>query len=425
MKITCSTIINIIIIASICVFIIGASIGTIIIKNHYLNIPEDRISAGVFVYICALIVFVLNFLSVPYQAIVMAREKMNFYAIMGIVDSMLKLMIVIWLQYINNERLYYYAALLALSSLITRLIYGVYCSRNFPESKWSRTINKQVAKKMGSFSLWMGLGSAAGTFKDQGITIILNLFFGLIINAVMGIVMQVNSLINSFTSNIGLAIAPQITKSYSSGDVERSKLLTMVSAKAHGFMILIMMIPLMLETEYILDLWLKSYPPLTPLFVRWSLCVCFVTGISNSYVPLFLAVGRVKGVEIFNTVMCVLYICLLYVFFKLGLPAITAIQLLILIMLLCMLVGFYSLKISVAFPFSTFVMKVIIQYVIIGFLSCYVVGRIQNFFEISLMRLMICIVSSFIIICLLSMILVLDRNERNIIKAMIISKIRD
>ncbi len=424
LKQTCSTIINIIVIASIFIFIIGAAIGIIIIKNRLLNIPEDRINVGVFVYICALIVFVLNFISVPYQAIIIAREKMNFYALMGIVDSLLKLGVVISLQFFNTDRLYYYTGLLAVVSLVTRIMYGRYCVRNFVESKWTWNINKDVAKNMGSFSLWMGVGSAAGTFKDQGTTILLNLFFGLILNAVMGIVMQVNSLINSFTSNIGMAIAPQITKSYSSGDIERSKLLTMISAKAHGFLILIIMIPFLLDTEYILDIWLKSYPPQTPVFVRWSLCVCFVTGISNAYIPLFLAVGRIKIVQVLGSALCLAYVCLCYVCFKLGYPAITSMQLLLIIMTICMLIGFYSLKISVAFPFMKFIIKVIVPYIAIGAIGTLIAAFFQTFFETPLIRLTTCFVSSSIVVCLLTTILVLDHKERMILNEILIKKLR-
>ena len=394
LKQTCSTIINIIVIASIFIFIIGAAIGIIIIKNRLLNIPEDRINVGVFVYICALIVFVLNFISVPYQAIIIAREKMNFYALMGIVDSLLKLGVVISLQFFNTDRLYYYTGLLAVVSLVTRIMYGRYCVRNFVESKWTWNINKDVAKNMGSFSLWMGVGSAAGTFKDQGTTILLNLFFGLILNAVMGIVMQVNSLINSFTSNIGMAIAPQITKSF------------------------------LLDTEYILDIWLKSYPPQTPVFVRWSLCVCFVTGISNAYIPLFLAVGRIKIVQVLGSALCLAYVCLCYVCFKLGYPAITSMQLVLIIMTICMLIGFYSLKISVAFPFMKFIIKVIVPYIAIGAIGTLIAAFFQTFFETPLIRLTTCFVSSSIVVCLLTTILVLDHKERMILNEILIKKLR-
>lgn len=422
LKNTCATIINIISIASVIIFVIGSVIGIFVIKNHYLNIPDNKLDAAVFVYLCALVVFVLNFFNVPYQSIVMAHERMDFYAIMGIVDSSLKLVIVISLQYINSERLYYYAALLALASFSTRIFYGIYCSRNFPESRWAPIIDRAIARRMGSFSLWMGIGSAAGTFKDQGTTILLNLFFGLILNAVMGIVMQVNSLINSFTSNIGMAIAPQITKSYSCGDVERSKILTMISAKAHGFLILIIMTPFILETEYILDLWLKDYPEPTPLFVRWSLCICFITGISNAYVPLFLAIGRIKVVQLFGTTMCILYVCICYLLFEFGMPAIFSMQLLLIIMTLCMLAGFYSLKVYVNFPFWHFVSGVIIPYIIIGAIGLMGAYYIQTLLVTSFIRLLVCALTSFAIISLLSSFAVLDKRERSILKNTMFAK---
>lgn len=422
LKITCATIINIITIASVITFIIGSVIGIFVIKNHYLNIPDNKLDSAVFVYLCALVVFVLNFFNVPYQSIVMAHERMDFYAIMGIVDSSLKLVIVISLQYINSERLYYYAALLAIASLSTRIIYGIYCARNFPESKWAPIIDRAIARRMGSFSLWMGVGTAAGTFKDQGTTILLNLFFGLILNAVMGIVMQVNSLINSFTSNIGMAIAPQITKSYSSGDVERSKLLTMISAKAHGFLILIIMIPFMLETEYILDIWLKDYPEHTPLFVRWSLCICFITGIGNAYIPLFLAIGRIKTVEIFSSNLSLLYLCACYLLFNFGMPAILSMQLLLITMTLSTLAGFYSLKVYSNFPFGRFVTGVIIPYIIIGAIGLMGAYYIQTLLVKSFIRLLVCALTSFAIISLLSSFAVLDKRERSILKNTVFAK---
>lgn len=116
---------------------------------------------------------------------------------------------------------------------------------------------------MTSFSVWMGIGTASGILKDQGLNIIINIFYSLTVNAARGICMQVMSVFSSFASNIGLAISPQITKSYSQGDIKRSISLTFASAKAQGYLVLVMMIPFLLESHYILTIWLKSFPVYT------------------------------------------------------------------------------------------------------------------------------------------------------------------
>lgn len=160
----------------------------------------------------------------------------------------------------------------------------------------------------------MGIGTAAGILKDQGMNIIINIFYNLSLNAARGISMQVMSVFNSFASNIGIAISPQITKSYSQGNIERSINLTFVSAKAQGYLILVMMIPFLLESHYILTIWLKSFPAYTQEFVCWGIVICFIHSIASAFSPIYLAMGRIRNLQLggVSLVLCI-YLFVIFV----------------------------------------------------------------------------------------------------------------
>lgn len=386
---TVSTIINILILIAIGVFIIGLLMGNFVIEN-YLNIPKDRINATYFVYYCSLLVFSINLLSVPYQAILIAHEHMSFYGIIGIVDSLFKLIIVLLLPVFSFDKLYTYSILLTLSSIILRITYGIYCNHHFKESKYHLILNKDVVKKMSSFSLWMGIGSATGILKDQGLGILINIFFGLVLNAARGISLQVMNIFNSFALNISLGISPQITKSYSQGDYHRSISLTFISAKAQGLILIAITIPFILESHYLLDLWLETVPTYTKEFICWGLIVVFVHSITNSLSPIYLAIGDIKNVQIASTCINLLYLAICYLCCKIGMNVIICLQLCVLVEILYFVILSIHLHKKINFPRIKFIKKVIIPIAIIGIISTITVYGVQYYIkQESLLRVLL------------------------------------
>lgn len=423
LKRTVSTVINLLLIISVGVFIIGIIGGSFFIEN-YLNISPDRINAAYFVYYCSLFVFCTNLLSVPYQAIITAHEHMSFYGIMGIFDSIIKLIIVLLLPYFPFDRLYTYALLLALSSIICRIIYGIYCNHYFEESKYSFIFDREIAKGMSSFSLWMGLGCTAGILKDQGLGIIINIFYGLALNASRGISLQVMGIFNNFAANIGVAISPQITKSYSQQEYERSISLTFTSVKTQGLLILTMMIPFISESDYILYLWLGTVPEYTSEFVCWGIIVVFAHTLTNGIAPIFLAIGNIRNVQIAGSIINFMYIPICYIICSLGLNIIICLEIAVIVEILLFLVTLISIKRTMTFSYILFIKKVILPIALVAVTTTIFVSFIPSCIikQESFLRV---ILSSFISILSVSCIFYFwgsEQSERDYIKKFIQNK---
>ena len=420
---TVSTIINLLIFISIGVFILGSFIGSFFIEN-YLNIPSDRINATYFVYYCSLFVFSINLLSVPYQAIITAHEHMSFYGIMGIFDSIIKLIIVLVLPYLPFDKLYSYSLLLALSSVICRIIYGIYCNYYFKESKYRFILDRKVAKSMSSFSLWMGIGSASGILKDQGLGILINIFYGLALNAARGISLQVMNIFNNFAINIGLAISPQITKSYSQENYNRSIMLTFTSAKAQGLILIALMVPFILESHYILTLWLKDVPAYTTEFVCWGIIIVFAHSLTNSLSPIYLAIGNIRNIQIIGSFINFLYIIICYLCCKMGFNVIICLQLSVILEIILFLINYIHIKKEINFPGIIFIKKAIAPVILIGIITTITVYFIQFIIqEDSFIRVLLSSIVSLCTVLSSFYLFASNKNEKQYIQNFIKRKI--
>ena len=368
LKDTFSTFIIVLLGIGVFIFLLGEIIGTPAITK-YLVIPEERLSAAVFVYHCALIAFVLRLISAPYTADVTAHERFNFYAYVSIGESVAKLFFAISLYYIPFDLLKVYALYMVLTELIIRIIYRVYCKKRFEETRWKFVVKKDIVIEVFSYSIWVTLGASSSILKEQGVNVLINRFFGVLLNAARGVSMQVYSVVNQFSANIGSAIIPQITKSYASGDVQRSIKLTCFLAKSQGLVLFLVSLPLLLETEYILNLWLKDVPDYACVFTRWALILCLARTLENTHVPLYLATGKVRNLQLVGGGLMLLNLPLSYVVLKLGFEAVSTMIVGVIIELVVMYVAFLFLKKLVGFPIGQFYGKIIIPMVIVFVLS--------------------------------------------------------
>lgn len=394
---TTSTIINLLIIVSIGVFIFGTIFGVVFI-DKYLNIPSDRINAAYFVYLCSLFVFSMNLLAVPYQAIITAHEHMNFYAMMSVFESIAKLIVVLSLSCVSFDKLYFYALLFALISVLSRIMYGVYCNHYFVESRYHFLLDKSISKRMTSFSIWMGIGTASGIFKDQGLSVIINIFFNLAVNAARGISLQVMSVFNAFALNIGLAMSPQITKSYSQGNIERSINLTFLSAKSQGYLILVMMIPFLLESHYILTIWLKSFPEYTQEFVCWGVLISFVHVITSAFGPIYLAMGRIRNLQLAGSITNFLFLPICFLCCKEGLSIMVCVQFAFWLEIILLFMNCFFLKKEMNFPIGHFSRKVVLPMILVGVITLCVVSCVKIIIvDESLIRLLLSSITSLIV----------------------------
>ncbi len=291
--------------------------------THKMVIPADRIFAAKWVLHLSLLSFVFGLISLPYNATIIAHEKMSAFAYLSLLDVFWKLLIAYLLTMTLSDRLILYASLLCGISLVMRLIYGIYCKLNFEECKNFRWVfDQKLFKEMFGFAGWNLIGASSAVLRDQGGNILINtLGGGPVVNAARGIASQVNAAVGGFVSNFMTALNPQITKSYASGDYKYMMTLIFQGARLSFYMLLILSLPIIISTSYILTLWLNIVPEYTVIFVRLVLVFAMCESISNPLITAMLATGNIKNYQIVVGGLQLMNLQLSYVLLKLGFPA--------------------------------------------------------------------------------------------------------
>ena len=266
--------------------------------NTHMTIPDGREVAANWVLQFALVTFVLNLWSTPYNAALIAHEKMAAFAYIGIFEGVANLIIAFMVMCSPFDRLIVYGALICLIALTTRMIYNGYCKKHFDECIFNWTFDYKLFREMFSFAGWNFIGSISGLLRDQGINILFNVFCGPIINAARGLAIQVQTAVFKFSSNFYVAVQPQITKSYASDNVDESHDLVLRSSRFAFLLLTALIVPLITETDFILQLWLKEVPAHTTAFVQIILLCTLIDSLSTPLIYLMLATGNIKRYQI-------------------------------------------------------------------------------------------------------------------------------
>ena len=266
--------------------------------NTHMTIPEGRVVAANWVLQFALVTFILNLWSTPYNASLIAHERMDAFAYIGIFEGCANLAIAFLVMYSPFDRLIIYGALMCLVALVTRLIYNIYCKKHFEECSFEWVFDRALFKEMFGFAGWNFIGSMSGLLRDQGINLLFNVFNGPTINAARGLAIQVQAAVTKFSHNFYVAVQPQITKSYASNNIDESHDLVLRSSRLAFLLLTAMIVPLVTETEFIMRLWLKEVPEHTVNFVRIILICSLIDSFSAPLVHLMLATGNIKRYQI-------------------------------------------------------------------------------------------------------------------------------
>lgn len=283
-----------------------------------MDIPADRMNACIWVLQFSIATCALGVFCVPYDASIIAHERMGAFAFIQIVDVTLKLAITFAIMHYSGDRLVLYAFLLFLIQVFNRFVYSIYCQRNFPETKFANIFDLSQIKEMFIFAFWNLFGNMAAIACTPILNIFLNIFFGPIVNAARGIAIQVQSLLNNFISNFQLAVIPQITKSYTTGDFKRLHQLIIESSKLSYYMFLILALPICIESKTILNLWLGNIPEHTVSFMRYSLVIMLVTSWIQPLHTANLATGKIKVFQTMRGTVMILMVPISYLALKLG-----------------------------------------------------------------------------------------------------------
>lgn len=305
------------ILLAIIVFILSETIGLWCVYEK-LQIPVRRMNAAIWVYQASVVTVIVNIISVPYNACIIAHEKMKAFAYISLFDAFGKLAVAFaMLHVVNVDKLILYSLLLMTIQLIDRIIYGSYCKHNFQETNAKLSFNKVLLKKMFSFIGWSSYGSFVSIGYTQGLNILLNIFFGPAVNAARAVSVQVQNAIVSFTYNFQTAINPQLIQSVAVQDFNRSKKLLIASSKFSFYLLCLIGIPVIAYAPTILGLWLKQVPEHTVSFVRLMLIISIWSSLANPLRTINQAEGNIKKFQLYECSILLLIVPVSYFALKL------------------------------------------------------------------------------------------------------------
>lgn len=299
------------------VIVIMESLG-IWFVNSKLVIPFDRLFAANWVFQCSILSFALMVVCVPYNSCIIAHEKMDVYAFIAIYDVVMKLIIAYSIYITKFDKLVLYSSLILFEQGSINLIYYFYCKRKFEECSFKYKLDVPLFKKMFSFAGWGCIGNMGFSTKDQGSNIILNLFFGTTVNAARGIATQVSGMISSFASNFTVAMNPQITKLYASGEEDKCRKMAYAGSRYAFLLLSFIAIPFLTNEHYVLTLWLGAIPDYTDYFVCIILLCALIYSMSNTLSTVILATGKVKWFQIGLATILLSELPIAYVILALG-----------------------------------------------------------------------------------------------------------
>ena len=290
-KVFCTSI-NIHIIISIFFFLFAETIGLWFL-NTCTSIPPDRMYASNWIYQTSIISAIILFISMPYNGVIIAHEKMSTFAYISIFEATLRLALVVLLKYIIIDKLILYAILMLVVQLIIRIIYGVYCKHNFNECRYQYILDRPIFNAMLKFAGWSFYGGLASVGVSHGLNILLNVFFTPTINAAYAIAQQIYSAVLNFINSFLTAVRPQITKTCATQDHVRMSNIVLTSTKYSYYLTFILVVPLIFEIDPILSIWLKEVPDYTACFVRWILCISLIEVLANPIITATNATGNI------------------------------------------------------------------------------------------------------------------------------------
>ena len=410
-----STSVNIHIILAIIVVIAIETIG-IWFLNNKMVIPFERLTAAHWVLQSSTVLFVVGLLSVPYNAAIIAHERMDVYAYFTLFDAFARLAIIFAIKYYGGDKLILLAVISLIPPLIKQFYYWHYSKRNFEECTYHAIWDKRVFKEMFGFAGWNFIGSTAGLTKDQGVNIAINMFTGPAVNAARGIAMQINGIIGQFIGNFLVAINPQIIKEYAAGNLKRMHSLIFKSTRFSYYLFLFLSIPILLEVETILYIWLGQVPEHTVLFTRLVIILSLAEIISNALIRSQEATGNIRNYQIVVGGLLLTNFPISYILLKMGyFPEITVVVAII-ISQICLAARLAFLKHMIKLPVAVFLRDVYCNVIIVSAIAFVIPFLCHLYIGNQILRLIVVSMISVITSGLAIYFVGCDKNEQILAK---------
>lgn len=390
--------------------------------NHHLNIPLERLPAANWVYQFAILIFIVSFLQIPYVAVIIVHEKMNYYAIISMIDALFKLIVAFLVSYQSFDVLKTYSFLMFFFTFIVFLLYRFYCIKYFLKYKFSFLWDKSKFKELFSYIGWSSMDGIATVGLYQGTNIILNMYFGSIVNAARAISIQVKSSVSYLGSNIRVAVNPQIVKSYAQGDEKYVENLLSQTSKYSFVLVFILSLPLFLEMDYVLELWLKNVPQYTSIF-----CLLFLVNnlIDSLSLPLLLgiqATGNIRFYQLFAGILQLLNLPVIVLCLNRGMEPYVALYVNMVMLILVTVLRLFCAKRTLRFNVFLYFRDVIIPCLFLVVLSSVLPYLLHVIIGKGLFRLAAVFSSSILLVLFFAYFIVLKSNEQQNIIHFIKSK---
>lgn len=422
LKITFSASLNLHIIIALLVLILGETIGLWFFSNK-LVIPEERMTAAFWVYQFSIITTMVNFTQVPYSASLISHENMSVYAYVGLYEALMKLAIAFIIMYSPIDRLIFYGFLLMANTLTIQLFYRFYTKRRYEECRFRIVKDKNLYKTLVGYSGWDLFGNLASVCQNQGVSIVLNLFFGPLVNAARAIAVQIQNAVKMFTKNFMVAVRPRVVKNYAENKCSEMYSLTFTAIRLSLVLMMALVLPLIFETEFVLKVWLDDgYPPETALFARIILISAFFDTIENGQNMSFHAIGRIKKGNLICGTIMILSLPLGYLLLKFGLPAESVFYAVILTNVLNLVITLFIMKGYVNFSIMKMIKETYIPVLIVAAITLILPFAICKYYEISVARFFINCFAIEIVLLITSWLIVLKNHERKQLVSVIKNK---
>lgn len=405
------------------VLVLAETVGLWLLME-VLTIPTERRAAAHWVFQLALFAFIINIIQVPFVATVIANEKMGLYAHLSILESVVKLISVYILMFTDGDKLIIYGFLNAASCVLIALIYRHVCRLRFPECRGSLRINSPKLREMSSFLGWNTFSHVAVAAGVQGVNVLLNVFFGPAINAARGVAMLASDSIKQFASAFQVASAPQITKTFSAGELDEQSRLILFACKSTLFLLLMLALPVVFEAEGVLEIWLRTPPPDSALFLRLILLDALICTSANPMYYAIMATGEIRRYQLSSALINLGNFVLSWGLLANGFPAYTVFCVLMFISILMLCLRLWFLRQKISFSIMGYIRKVIFPGV-----RVIVVGAILPILAVmtldaGLLRLLLTCVASFVGTALAIYLLGLDAQERVFVRGWIAGRVQ-
>lgn len=404
------------IILSIIIFVILETFGLWYI-NNVMVMPHERLISANIIFQVSILSLLLVIIQIPFIGAIIAKERLDFFALVSIIEVILRLVFILLLPFIPFDKLITYAIVQTLTSVICFVLYVGYAKRKIPSLHLIKGIDKPLLKSILSFSGWTLIGSFAFIFKGQGVNMVLNSFFGTIVNAASGIAYQVNNAISSFSSNIGMSFRPQLVESYAQERYSRTYNLFLTQSKVCYSFILMLITPLILEMDYVLRLWLGDvFPEETIIFTSLVLIDTLVNSLVAPMTQVVFATGKIQKYQVVTALINIVLVPLCWIFLKLGYPAWIAFLLMVLTSLGCLIFCLFMMHSVFPFSYREYFMRIILPCLIMTAVIPLLLIQINNLLDTSFFKLIIESLSSIVLTSLLLYFLLFSGAEKNLAK---------